>query len=77
VRVQDVGVKEALIAEDPGVYFTTPHFDGYPAVLVQLERIGADRVLVFYRRTCVRELNLQKRQSYPVYFSREERVFED
>jgi len=39
VRVADVGVKEALIADDPGVYFTTPHFDGYPAVLVRLERI--------------------------------------
>jgi len=44
---------------------------------VQLQRIEADRVLVFYRRTCVRELNLQKRQSYPVYFSREQRIFED
>jgi transposase InsO family protein len=43
---------------------------------VQLQPIGADRVLVFYRRTCVRELNLQKRQSYPVYFSREQPVFE-
>ncbi|HKS46512.1 MAG TPA: MmcQ/YjbR family DNA-binding protein [Amycolatopsis sp.] len=39
VRVADVGVKEALIADDPGVYFTTPHFDGYPAVLVRLEEI--------------------------------------
>ncbi len=39
VRVADVGVKEALIADDPGVYFTTPHFDGYPAVLVKLDQI--------------------------------------
>ncbi len=39
VRVADVGVKEALIADDPAVYFTTPHFDGYPAVLVRLDRI--------------------------------------
>ncbi|MCE7010457.1 MmcQ/YjbR family DNA-binding protein [Kibdelosporangium philippinense] len=39
VRVADVGVKEALIAADPGVYFTTPHFDGYPAILVQLAEI--------------------------------------
>jgi hypothetical protein len=30
----------ALLADDPEVYFTTPHFDGYPAVLVRLERIG-------------------------------------
>jgi hypothetical protein len=39
VRVEDVGVKEALLAEDPAVYFTTPHFDGYPAVLVRLAAI--------------------------------------
>jgi hypothetical protein len=35
-RVSDLGVKEALLADDPRVYFTTPHFDGYPAVLVEL-----------------------------------------
>jgi hypothetical protein len=39
VRVEHLGAKEALLADDPAVYFTTPHFDGYPAVLVQLERI--------------------------------------
>jgi hypothetical protein len=39
-RVADEGVKLALIADNPDVYFTTPHFDGYPAVLVRLDRIG-------------------------------------
>jgi hypothetical protein len=39
VRVADEGVKFALIADEPGVYFTTSHFDGYPAVLVQLAEI--------------------------------------
>ncbi len=39
VRVADEGVKAALIADDPDVFFTTPHFDGYAAVLVRLERI--------------------------------------
>jgi hypothetical protein len=38
-RVPDEGVKFALIADDPGVYFTTPHFEGYPAVLVRLAEI--------------------------------------
>ncbi len=38
-RVADEGVKFALIADQPNVYFTTPHFDGYPAVLVQLAKI--------------------------------------
>jgi hypothetical protein len=39
VRVADEGVKHALVADDPEVFFTTPHFDGYPAVLVHLGRI--------------------------------------
>jgi hypothetical protein len=38
-RVPDLGAREALLADDPDVYFTTPHFDGYPAVLVRLDRI--------------------------------------
>ena len=41
-RVADVGVKELLLADDRGVFFTTPHFDGYPSVLVQLDRIGLE-----------------------------------
>jgi hypothetical protein len=41
-RVEHLVAKEALIADDPDVFFTTPHFDGYPAVLVQLERITAE-----------------------------------
>jgi hypothetical protein len=40
-RVEHLVAKEALLADDPAVYFTTPHFDGYPAVLVRLEEIGA------------------------------------
>jgi hypothetical protein len=39
VRVADEGVKFALIADEPAVYFTTSHFDGYPAVLVKLAEI--------------------------------------
>ena len=41
-RVEHVGAKEALIADDPRVFFTTPHFDGYPAILVRLEEIAPD-----------------------------------
>jgi hypothetical protein len=40
VRVSDEGVKFALIADEPTIYFTTPHFDGYPAVLVKLAEIS-------------------------------------
>jgi hypothetical protein len=35
-RVADLGVKELLLADARGVFFTTPHFDGYPAVLMQI-----------------------------------------
>ena len=38
-HVPDLGAKEALLAAEPEVYFTIPHFDGYPAVLVRLHRI--------------------------------------
>ena len=39
VRVEHLGAKEALLTSDPGVFFTTPHFDGHAAVLVRLDRI--------------------------------------
>jgi hypothetical protein len=38
--VEHLGAKEALLADDPSVYFTTSHFDGYAMVLVVRERIG-------------------------------------
>jgi len=43
-RVEHLIAKEALLADDPEVYFTTPHFDGYAAVLVRLERIALDEL---------------------------------
>jgi len=39
-RVEHLVAKEALLADDPAVFFTTPHFDGYPAVLVRLDEIS-------------------------------------
>ena len=39
-HVPDLGAKEALLADDATVYFTTPHFNGYPAILVRLEAIS-------------------------------------
>jgi hypothetical protein len=48
-RVEHLVAKEAMLADDPGVFFTTPHFDGYPAILVRLDEIdfeGLDEVIV-------------------------------
>jgi len=35
-RVADLDVKELMLADERGIYFTTPHFKGYPAVLVRI-----------------------------------------
>lgn len=39
IRVEHEVAKQAILASDPGVFFTTPHFDGYPAVLVRLGEV--------------------------------------
>jgi len=39
-RVADLGVKELLLADDRGVFFTTPHFDGYSAVLLRIPNLA-------------------------------------
>jgi hypothetical protein len=39
-RVEHLVAKEALLADDPNVFFTTSHFRGYPAILVHLDRIA-------------------------------------
>jgi len=35
-RVADLDVKELLLSDARAIYFTTPHFKGYPAVLVRI-----------------------------------------
>ena len=44
VFVADVAEKEMLLASDPEKFFTTPHYDGYPAVLVNLRAIDVDEL---------------------------------
>jgi hypothetical protein len=46
-RVADLGEKEVMLADERGVFFTTPHFNGYPAVLMripELARIDRDEL---------------------------------
>lgn len=42
VRVADEGEKAELLAAEPDVCFTIPHFDGYAAVLVRLDDVAVD-----------------------------------
>jgi hypothetical protein len=40
VRVLDLGDREALLQGQPKVFFSTPHYDGHPYVLVRLGKVG-------------------------------------
>lgn len=40
----DEGEKLALIDEDPRAFFTTSHFDGYPAILIALDHVDPERL---------------------------------
>ena len=42
--VEHLIAKEAMLADGSGHFFTTPHFDGYPAVLVELDKITPEEL---------------------------------
>jgi len=44
VFVNDLGEKEALLTGDPDKFFTTKHYDGYPAVLVNLPAVDVQEL---------------------------------
>lgn len=44
IRVADADDKEALLAGEPDVFFTTDHYDGYATVIVRLDAIDQDRL---------------------------------
>jgi len=44
VWVEDEGEKEALIAAAPATFFTTPHYDGHPMVLVRFDAVDVDEL---------------------------------
>jgi hypothetical protein len=45
VRVANASEKEMLLASDPEKFFTEPHYNGFPAVLVRLAAIGVDELV--------------------------------
>jgi hypothetical protein len=44
VFVSDLGEKEALLSSGSDAFFTTSHYDGYPVVLVDLDKIDHDEL---------------------------------
>ena len=46
-RVENLDVKELILADDRRLFFTTPHFNGYPAILMRipdLKKIDRDEL---------------------------------
>jgi hypothetical protein len=52
VRVADEEEKQVLIASDPAKFFTEPHYNGYPAVLVRLAAIDSDELSELLTDAC-------------------------
>jgi len=44
VWVGDLGEKEAMLASEPDKFFTTPHYDGHPTVLVNLPAVDVEEL---------------------------------
>ena len=44
VRTSGLDHKAALIGANPDVYFTEPHYDGFPAILIRLPNITLDEL---------------------------------
>jgi hypothetical protein len=62
VRVANLGQKDALLAADPKKFFTEPHYNGFPAVLVRLDAVSvADlKVLIAEAWRCMAPPELTK-----------------
>jgi hypothetical protein len=44
IRVANEGEKQELVAADPDKFFTEPHYNGFPAVLVRLAEVDVDEL---------------------------------
>lgn len=64
-RVEHLLAKEALLASEPDVFLTTPHFDGYAAILVRLEQVSREvlREVIVEAWLCRAPVRLAKRYS--------------
>jgi hypothetical protein len=44
IRVTDMGEREMLLRSEPELFFTTPHYDGWPYLLVRLDTVPRDEL---------------------------------
>ena len=62
VRVANLNEKNLMIAAEPAKFFTEPHYNGYPAVLVRLAEVSAKelRPLLVEAWRCIAPTALRK-----------------
>src|SRR5215475_15296727 len=62
VRVPNLGQKDALLAAEPRKFFTEPHYNGFPAILVRLSevKVGELRMLLEEAWRCMAPVDLEK-----------------
>jgi len=65
VRVANLAQKDLMIAADPAKFFTEPHYNGYPAVLVRLDAVTVAELkpLIAEAWRCQAPASLQAKQS--------------
>jgi hypothetical protein len=68
IQTADLDEKDLLLASDPDVFFTEPHYNGYPAVLVRLAAIDARRLRQLLERAHASQIEkaTAKRKRAPV-----------
>jgi hypothetical protein len=67
VRVASLDDKDVLLALDPAKFFTEPHYNGFPAVLVRLPAVSARelRPLIVEAWRCQAPKDLDAKQKTP------------
>jgi hypothetical protein len=78
VFVSDLGEKEALLTSNPDVFFTTPHYDGWPIVLVNLDEVDDEELRELIKDSWLikapPELRRQTGESIARHFGPEEAI---
>lgn len=67
IRVANVGQRNVMIAAEPKKFFTEPHYEGFPAVLVRIAEVtvGEMRMLLEEGWRCMAPPELQARTAAP------------
>jgi|SRR6476646_5937293 len=67
VRVANLAEKDRLVTAEPAKFFTEPHYEGFPAVLVRLEAVTVAELkrLLADAWRCQAPIDLKKRTARP------------